>query len=341
MNPFLAEISQQAKTLRQLTEYYCIGEGTALLLSVPKPNLPIITGMGASYHAAWAMGHTLQNSGLPALVLEASDLLSYGAALLRNSNHILYISQSGASAEVEPIIELMPDQATLVAVTNNPQSLLGQRADIILPLQVDSESTVATMTYSNSLALLWLLFRHWNGTIGHHDGGLLMHVADRVEKLVTKGQKTSLLFYEALAKGNALVFVGHGPHAATARHSAMILGEWAKTIAASFGIGAFRHGFIEFVRPGTSVVVFTPPGNTFSSAYSLAQELERYGASVITITNGYAHSLADEIEDGDAIDEFLSPILDIIPVQFLTNLLARERNSENKFRYIGKVVNKL
>lgn len=341
MDPFLFEISQQAETLRRFTSYYFTGEGAGLLSTIGKPRLPIITGMGASYHAALAMGTILQNAGIPALIAEAADLLNYGFPLLQESDNLLYISQSGASAEVEPVIGLISPQATLVAVTNDPHSPLGRRADITLPIKVDSESTVATKTYLNSLALLWLLFRHWSGKAGSQDFETLLLVADRVEELTSNGMGASLVDFDVVAKRNGLVFVGHGPHAATARHAAMVVGEWAKMIAVGYSAGAFRHGFIEFVQPGTGVVVFAPPGITSASAHTLAREVEQYGAAVTMVTNGLAHSLAEKIDIKDGFDEFLSPILDIIPVQLFTHSLARERNTENKFRYISKVIDKL
>jgi fructoselysine-6-P-deglycase FrlB-like protein len=137
-----------------------------------------------------------------------------------------------------------------------------------------------------------------------------------------------------------LLFTGHGPHAATARQAAMMMSEWSKLPALNAGIGAFRHGFIETIRPGYGVVVFTSPGLTQPSACKLASELSSYGANVLRIENGRVLK-ADAAGEESKIDEFLTPILDIIPVQIYTESLAIALGLAPGFNYISKVVRSL
>jgi glucosamine 6-phosphate synthetase-like amidotransferase/phosphosugar isomerase protein len=62
---------------------------------------------------------------------------------------------------------------------------------------------------------------------------------------------------------------------------------------------------------------------------------------VLLIENGRLHSLAETLSPAPPVDEFLSPILDVIPIQLYTDELARRRGIEPGFRYISKVVQRL
>ncbi len=137
---------------------------------------------------------------------------------------------------------------------------------------------------------------------------------------------------------DAWVFLGHGPHAATARQCAMMLAEWAKQPVLDFGIGAFRHGFVETAGPGMAALVFASPGRTAASAHELASTLAGRGVFVLVVENGRVRGLDEPSTAEAAPDEFLSPLLDVVPLQLFAAALARERLEKPGFRYISKVV---
>src|SRR3954454_338068 len=76
------DIAQQPAALRAVIGYYQDSEGMALLAAAPIRQAPILTGMGASYHAALAVVPYFHSLGIPALAIEATDLLFYSQALL-------------------------------------------------------------------------------------------------------------------------------------------------------------------------------------------------------------------------------------------------------------------
>jgi glucosamine--fructose-6-phosphate aminotransferase (isomerizing) len=137
------------------------------------------------------------------------------------------------------------------------------------------------------------------------------------------------------------VFLGHGPHAATARQAAMILAERARVAALGTSVGAFRHGPIEVAQPGVGVVMFAGAGPAATSASALAAELREHGARVLLVDHGRTRGLDEPAGTPPEFDEYLAPILDIIPAQLFADALACERGIEPKFRYIGKVVTRL
>src|SRR5204863_1110281 len=99
--------------------------------------------------------------------------------------------QSGASAEVAALAEVLPAGTTLLAVTNDAESVLAQRAQLVLPTLAGKESGVATKTYLNCLAVLWLLARRWGGALNGAEGAVLEQVAADIERLVADADSTA------------------------------------------------------------------------------------------------------------------------------------------------------
>jgi glucosamine--fructose-6-phosphate aminotransferase (isomerizing) len=334
------DIVQQPAALRAAIGFYSSGEGAARLAAAPTERAPILTGMGASYHAALAIAPYFHSLGIPALAVEATDLLYYGQALLQERRPLIFISQSGKSAEVAAVADALPGGAALLAVTNEAESLLAQRAQLVLPTLAGKESGVATKTYLNCLALLWLLARRWGGAPGDGGADLLEQVASECERLVADADASAARWLDALGPAERLVFAGHGPHLASARQAAMMLAERARVAAIGMGVGAFRHGPIEIAQADLGAVIFAPPGRSSDSAAALAAELAGYGARVLIVENGRTRGVGEPAAE-HRVDEFLSPLLDVLPAQVFADALARKLGVGPGFRYIGKVIARL
>jgi len=317
---------------------YASPAGRALLAAVPAAPPPLLLGMGASYHSALIAAYSLRQRGQQTLALEATEALYGEADVLERATSVMYISQSGASGEIRPLLDRLLAGAHVTAITNDDQSLLAKRAHAILPLLAGDEQTVATKTFANSLALLWLLTQHWTRGLGASDFATLQTVADHLAGTLEPAPALAERWMTQLGTARSYVVIGAGLQAITARHAAMIIMEWLKVPAVYASIGAFRHGPIEIAQPGLGVVVFAAPGPAYTSSCQLAQELEDYGASVVLVEQGHSRRLAEAAPDRYPIDGALCPILDVVPVQIFAEALAREKGLEPGFRHIHKVV---
>ena len=341
MNAFYAEIFQQPQALREQARFYDQPTNKKLLASLPAPTMPLLTGMGASYHAALIAQLHAHSLGVPAYALEAADLLNYSRPLLNKNSQLVFVSQSGSSGEIAPILEQLPNEATLLAVTNDTQSLLARQAGIVLPLMAGTETTVATKTYLNSLVTLWLLARCWGGLWLGSENTQLLAVADECERILEEADATLSRWLDVVGSADHLLFVGHGPHAATAHQAAQTVTEWAKIPVQSYSIGAYRHGRIENAGANLGVIVFAGLGAARASAWALAEELTAYGARVLLVENGRTRSASETTDLNERFDEFLIPILDILPAQLFAEGLARHLDVAPGFRHIAKVVTRL
>lgn len=333
-NPFYTEIHQQPAALRDLIAFYQ-SSATSVLDDLPAPGRVLLTGMGASYHAALYGSYALQAVGIPAVAVEATNLLNYSGSLLTDTDNVIFISQSGSSGEVEPLLQALPAGVSLIALTNQPDSPLGRGARLTLPLIAGTETTVATKTYLNTLAWLWLLARRWGGQ--PDDLASLSKAADEIDATLANADPVTQTWLKLWEGARHLYFLGHGPHESTARQAAMMLSEWAKQPAFAAGIGAFRHGPIEAASADLSAIIFGAGGKTGASAWALADELRRYGARVLLVSG---HAVIGA-QASPRVDDLLSPMLDVIPAQLFAEALARHLNVPPGFRHISKVVTRL
>lgn len=337
-NAFYEDILAQPDVLCGLIEHHFVTDPKPLRSSAA-PSRPLLTGMGASYHAAWITSYHLVSKGIVPLVQEAADLVFYTQPMLDAVDACVFVSQSGRSAEVQPVVKRLGEQVRLTGVTNEPDSPLGQAADQLLWLAAGDEKYVAAKTYMNSLAVLWLLARQWSGGLREADADTLKGVADRIAGIISQAEATTARWIDQLDGVDHLLFVGHGPHAATARQSAMMLNEWTKVSAFSASIGAYLHGFIESSGPELGAVVYAPPGITSESALAVAERLQRHGAKVLVVANGQTLAVGERVSSG--VDEYLSPMLDVVAAQLFAEAYARHRGVEPGFRYLTKVVTQI
>ena len=335
MNPFRRDIEQQTSALMHFVEAYRRPAAMERIGDF-RPRRIVLTGMGASFHAALWGSQVLQSLGIWAIALESSELLHFGSLLLKDADSVVLISQSGTSAEVLPLLDRIPASAHVFGLTNNADSLLARRAGTHLDIVAGNETTVACKTYLNTLACLWLVAHLWTGAKPEKPISDLAAVAGRVAALTGDARAIGATWCDSLLGLDKIVFTGHGPHVPTARQGAMMMGEWMKRQAVGTGIGAFRHGLIEFTDATTGVVVLGAGGTTATSVDLLTRELRSFGATVLNLVEG--RLTGTDLTDEREVDEFLSAFLDVVPMQIFVETAARRLGIEPNFRHISKVI---
>lgn len=341
MSRFFDEMRQQPATLRALAAAYQQPAARKLLLAYPPGSQPLFLGMGASHHAGLLAARHLQRSGIAALALEAADLLQPDNVWLQRADTIVFVSQSGASAEVQPVCAQLRATSALLAITNEPQSILAHSARTVLALHAGAEATVSSKTYVNSLALLWLLARAWQGRLDTAAFDELARVADHIEQLLENCTGIAARWLAEVGSADWQVFVGQGAPAVTARQSAMMVNEWAKGHALAHSVGSFRHGPVESADTRMGAVLFAAPNEYQAMTARLATDLHGYGCRVLLVQGGEAFAPGQPLPGAAPFDEFLLPIIDTVAAQIYVDSLTTAQNVTEGFRYISKVTAKL
>lgn len=146
----------------------------------------VVTGMGKSGLVGSKIAATFSSIGLPAVFLHAAEASHGDLGIIARGDIVLILSNSG---ETEELLKLLPTfnrlKCTLIAMTGNPDSTLGRRAQYVLDVSVSEEacalnivptaSTTAAIAMGDTLALALLEKRGFKPEdfAQYHPGGSL------------------------------------------------------------------------------------------------------------------------------------------------------------------------
>ncbi|MFM8683463.1 MAG: SIS domain-containing protein, partial [Chthoniobacterales bacterium] len=146
----------------------------------------VVCGVGKSGHVGDKIAATLTSTGSTAVVLNSLNALHGDLGLVADGDVVLAISYGGETAE---LLNILPPLARfdvkLIAITGQPNSTLGQAADVCLDVSVEQEacplnlaptsSTTAMLALGDALAMVLLEARGFNQDdfARFHPGGTL------------------------------------------------------------------------------------------------------------------------------------------------------------------------
>lgn len=326
MNRFLEEIRQQPKALTDTAGYFIDGEGAeALARAVQlwrsgRYDSMLLTGMGSSRFIASAAAAMLAARRIPAVALDAGELLHYRRSLLAERVLPVFISQSGESYEVVRLLDLLPAGCKLVAVCNEAQSTLARRADCLLLTQAGEERMTSTKSFITCYQAVSLLASALAGQPVSSE--TWNDLAATIAPLV--GGCTPWMEPALATIGEApfVQLIGRGPLFAAVSQSALMFMEAAHLPASAMTGGEFRHGPLEMVREGFAAVVFTHSrSETFAQSIALTEDILRFGGRVVLVTDRDPRLTADNlcrvVVPCDA--EELFAVVAVVPLQLLIN----------------------
>ena len=160
----------------------------------------IVTGMGKSGIISHKIAATLSSTGTSAFFLHPAEAIHGDLGAVRAEDVVLALSHSGETEELVRLVEsIRRIGATLIALTGDPRSTLGQAADIALSCHVPSEacplnlaptaSTTAALALGDALALALSRRKGFRAEefANLHPGGRLGKKLMRVETLMHTG----------------------------------------------------------------------------------------------------------------------------------------------------------
>lgn len=100
----------------------------------------ILSACGTSAMAAKKIAHSLNCIERPALFLTPSDAVHGGLGVLQREDLLILISKGGSTRELTCLIPACKTKAaTLIGVSENPESVIAREADIYLKIKVNRE----------------------------------------------------------------------------------------------------------------------------------------------------------------------------------------------------------
>jgi arabinose-5-phosphate isomerase len=160
----------------------------------------VVTGIGKTGLIGKKIAASLASTGTPAIFMNATDALHGDLGMVSPDDVVIAISNSGSTLEITNILSpLRKIGATIVAMTGNADSPLGQEADYVLNVSVSAEacplglapttSTTATLVMGDALTICLMERRGFQAedyALYHPGGALGRRLLTLVEDLMSK-----------------------------------------------------------------------------------------------------------------------------------------------------------
>lgn len=323
------EIHQQPEVLRRLLSEQK-GVIAALAAEIQRRDIVhvVIAARGTSDNAGRYAQYLLGAVNRLSVGLATPSLFSIYKQPPRFGNAlVLGISQSGKSPDIVAVLaEARKQGALTAAITNVPDSDLGQQADFVINQGAGEEKAVAaTKTYTSQLAAIALL----SAELANNSD--MLSALGRMPEVVS----ATLHMNNAIARVaeryrymRDCVVIGRGYNYATAFELALKMKELTYTIAEPYSSADFMHGPLALIEHGFPAIVIAPAGVVLPEMQEFIRTLRQREAEVIVISDD-DDTLAQAripLKLPQPVPEWLSPIAAIVPGQLLAMHLAAVRD---------------
>ena len=303
-----------------------------------------IIACGSSKHAAMVGCFLLEQfAGIPTSVFFASEFRYSPPPLLPNTLTI-GVTQSGETADTIAAIDmeikrrtLVEDkkfQPNLVAITNRTESSIGRQISNIIDIGAGIEIGVAaTKTFFAQLLSFYGLaikFGQIKGNQNKDEISNLIHelikLPPLLEDLLDKHNQSSEKLAHDFFNIKDVIFLGRGINYPIALEGALKLKEISYIHAAGHPAGEMKHGPIALLDKKVPVISIASQGEVFDKVISNAQEAKARDAYLIGIApECKGTDIFDYLMTIPASNEWVSPLLNIIPLQLLSYHIAAHR----------------
>lgn len=361
----LKEIYEQPGVVRACLEaYFPNSAETPITLGLPADFYADleqiqIVACGTSWHAALVGKYLLEQlAGIPTQVQYGSEF-RYAPTPLTANTLTIGVTQSGETADTLAALGMEKErrqgkepkyQARLLGITNRPESTLGQMVGNMINTHGGIEIGVAaTKTFIAQLMAFYglaldLAYRRQTITqerLTEIITGLRQLPAEIEAILETQERYIEQLVHD-FVETKDFIFVGRGINFPIALEGALKLKEISYIHAEGYPAGEMKHGPIALLDSKVPVVAIAMPGNVYEKVISNSQEAKARDSRLIGVTSvndGEAAEIFNDLIPVADVEEILSPILTVIPLQLLAyHIAARKGLDVDQPRNLAKSV---
>ena len=325
-----AEIAEQPAVWRRLVAASGADSDVAraaALVREYQPRFVLFVARGTSDHAALYAKYVAEIvHQLPCGLVSPSTMTAYGARPDLTGVLMIGVSQSGGSPDLVQSLEAARSRGALtVAVTNKADSPLATVAQAHVDIQAGPELAVAaTKSYTAQLLALHLLFAAIRGD----DTGHIEKLCDAADQLVA-GDAAVAGLAQRYRFASSLVTTGRGYSYPTSREAALKLMETCYLSAQAFSGADLLHGPLAMIDPQVPVLAVAADGIGGRAMQQVFPRLAEQQADVFCVGTADAVAAADAgVVLPAGVAEELSPLLEIIPFQQLSQHLAVARGGD-------------
>ncbi len=352
----LKEIYEQPGVVRACLEAYVDSDwnpassGNPISLNLPNElyadlDQIQIVACGTSWHASLVGKYLLEQlAGIPTVVQYASEF-RYAPPPLTANTLTIGVTQSGETADTLAALAMEKQrrceqppqyQPRLLGITNRLDSTLASIAAQLIDTHAGIEIGVAaTKTFIAQLVAFYCLaldlgYRRQTISpirVAEILSGLRQLPAE-IEMILESQERYIQELIHSFADTQEFIFIGRGINFPIALEGALKLKEISYIHAEGYPAGELKHGPIALLDSKVPVVAIAMPGSVYEKVLSNAQEAKARDSRLIGVTpmnDSEAAEIFDDIIPVPAVEELLSPIISVIPLQLLAYHIAARR----------------
>ena len=322
-----------------------------------------ILACGTSWHASLVGRYLLEQvAGVPTSVHYASEF-RYAPAPLVAHTLTIGVTQSGETADTLAALERERERRLhhrktvigeghpgetdttetmgddrfsprLLGITNRSESTLGHTVPnlILTPAGIEV-GVAATKTFTAQLMAFYALaidlavYRQSQSLEQIHSLlAALQQIPAQMEQILSTQEKAIESLAHQFVDTQDFIFVGRGINFPIALEGALKLKEVSYIHAEGYPAGEMKHGPIALLDAKVPVVTIAVPGVVYDKVLSNAQEAKARDARLIGIsTEGGQSDFFDHLLPIPVVDERVSPLLTVLPLQLLAYYIAALR----------------
>ncbi len=307
-------------------------------VKLTKDNLKDLTRIqviacGTSLHAAMIGKYLIEDLCSIPVDVEASSEYIYRKTVTDSKTLVIGVSQSGETADTLTAIKQAKAKGShILIVTNRPDSAMAREADSLLSVNAGIEvSVAATKSYIAQLTSFYLLALYMAEIKGTAAADKLKNLKSEMLVLPQKIEQI-LANKEHIQKcarkyssTRDFIYIARGINYPTALEGALKLKEISYINATGYPAGELKHGPIAMLDEIMPVLSILMKGSVYEKILSNSEEARARNAQMIALTNSdeeKLNDLFDFIIKVPDVDEMLSPILAIIPLQLIAYYIA-------------------
>ena len=292
-----------------------------------------ITGCGTAYHAGMVGMYLLRSLVHLPVEMELASEFRYGDPVIDATALTIAMSQSGETADTIEAVRIAKQAgSTVLGVCNVVGSHLTRIADGTVFTRGGPEIGVAaTKTYVSQVTAMTLFALYLARLRGSAPLEQLREIVDNTKLLpaavdvVLNTSDDIKKVAKKIRKARSVLFLGRYVNFPTALEGALKLKEISYIHAEGYAAGEMKHGPIALLDSNVPVIGIMTQGRIRDKILSNLAESKAREAPIIVIANHgdeEARAIADHVFWVPKIDELLSPIVNVIPLQLLAYHIA-------------------
>lgn len=293
----------------------------------------VIIGCGTSWHAGLVGEYLFEDIARIPCEVEYASEFRYRNPVVKESDFVIAISQSGETADTLAALELAKKKgATIFGICNVVGASIPRYTDAGAYTHAGPEigvaSTKAFTAQVTALILMALSMAQKKGTITstrlHEFLNEIESIPAKIDHVLKTDAQIQSIAAELKDSRNAL-YLGRGYGFPVALEGALKLKEISYIHAEGYPAAEMKHGPIALIDEEMPVIVIATQHSNYEKVVSNIQEVKARKGKVIAIaTEGDTHlkDMADHVIYIPNCEEALLPLIATIPLQLLSYHIA-------------------